>query len=138
MKPELNIMANLPENLYEEDNMPVKIDPDPTLHNNLMAFGWECDNGWYPLIQELIDKLVAIEEEDFELLQIKEKFGTLRFYISGASDKVLDIIDDYELFSSHICEICGAFWTAKNRVNHGWWKTLCDKCAKELNYLEEK
>jgi hypothetical protein len=111
----------------------VKINPDPTLQNNLMAFGWECNKGWYPLIQELIDELNKLPEE-IEVLQVKEKYGTLRFYVSSASEKAYAIIDEYETFSSHICEICGEFWTSKERISHGWIKTLCNECAKKLDY----
>jgi hypothetical protein len=92
-----------------------------------------CDQGWYPLIQELIDRLNELPEE-IEVLQVKEKFAGLRFYVSGASEKANNIISLYETYSYHICEHCGEFWTAKERVNHGWWKTLDDKCAKELGY----
>jgi hypothetical protein len=113
------------------------INPDPTLKSNLMAFGYECDKGWYPLIDECIEKLeeqVKKEKLNTEILQIKEKFGTLRIYLSSESDEISNIVERYELFSSHICELCGEFWTAKERVNHGWWKTLCQKCATEHGY----
>lgn len=110
--------------------MPVNINPDPTLKNNLMAFGWGCDKGWYPLIQELIDELNKLPDE-IEVLQVKEKYAGLRFYVSGASDKAYDIISRYENYSYHICEYCGEFWTAKERVGHGWYKTLCNKHAKK-------
>jgi len=39
-----------------------------------------CDRGWYPLIIELDEKLSEICP-DYELHQVKEKFGTLRYYI---------------------------------------------------------
>jgi hypothetical protein len=117
------------------------INPDPTLKNNLMAFGYECDKGWWPLIDECIEKL---EEEakktpfNFEILQIKEKYGTLRIYLSSENDSLFGIVERYELFSSHLCELCGEFWTAKERRSAngegGWFKTLCLKCAKENDY----
>jgi formylmethanofuran dehydrogenase subunit E len=113
------------------------IKPDPTLKNNLMAFGYECEEGWYSIIDECIDELekeVKKEKLDTEILQIKEKFGTLRIYLSSESDEISNIVERYELFSSHICEHCGEFYTAKTRESHGWWKTLCSKCAKELGY----
>ena len=110
--------------------MPVNINPDPTLRNNLMAFGWECDKGWYPLIQELIDELNKLPDE-IEVLQVKEKYAGLRFYVAGASDKAFDIISKYEHYSYHLCEYCGEFYTAKERELHHWYKTLCDKHAKK-------
>lgn len=39
-----------------------------------------CSSGWYPLIIELDQKLAEIYPE-YELHQVKEKYGTLRYYI---------------------------------------------------------
>lgn len=39
-----------------------------------------CAAGWYPLVIELDQKLAEISP-DYELHQVKEKFGTLRYYI---------------------------------------------------------
>lgn len=39
-----------------------------------------CDKGWYPLVIELDQKLAEIEP-NYTLHQVKEKFGTLRYYI---------------------------------------------------------
>jgi hypothetical protein len=39
-----------------------------------------CDIGWYPLVIELDQKLAKIFP-GYELHQVKEKFGTLRYYI---------------------------------------------------------
>jgi hypothetical protein len=108
----------------------IKITPDPTLRNNLMAFGREHDDGWNRLVDELIEKLDKLPEE-IKVLQIKEKFAGLRFYVYGASEKAHEIISLYEKYSYHICEYCGEFYTAKERLSHGWWKTLCDKHAKK-------
>jgi hypothetical protein len=38
-----------------------------------------CDAGWYPLLVELDQKLAALLPE-YEIHQVKEKYGTLRFY----------------------------------------------------------
>jgi ribosomal protein L37AE/L43A len=107
------------------------INPDPTLKNNLMAFGLECDKGWYPLIYELLDKIQAIvdsnpEYKDLQVVQIKEKFGSLRMYLNYDPKEISDLIDEYERKSYVICEICGS--NGVKRVNYGWYKTLCDKC----------
>lgn len=39
-----------------------------------------CASGWYPLVIELDQKLAEIAP-DYTLHQVKEKFGTLRYYI---------------------------------------------------------
>jgi hypothetical protein len=111
--------------------MGLKINPDPHLQNNLMAFGFDCDRGWYKIINELIEKLQNLDDYNGELFQVKEKYGGLRFYVSNENDKVSNLISCYETYSEHICEYCGEFYTAKNRSFNGWYKTLCNKCAKK-------
>jgi len=61
--------------------------------------------------------------------QVKEKFGTLRFYIGPVEadyyDLVYEWIDVAEVRSGTTCEACGK--TGKTR-NGGWTVTLCDEC----------
>jgi hypothetical protein len=111
------------------------IKPDPTLRNNLMAFGYENGLGWYPLIEELFDKITELLDtkylelkEDFEVLQVKEKWGSLRVYVSTANDEIFDLIDEYEEKSSKICENCGKPGIIKE-IN-GWWTCTCAECEK--------
>jgi hypothetical protein len=85
--------------------------------------------GWYPLIKELIDDLIALGWNK-QITQIKEKYGTLRFYIGGGSDAIWDRIEKAEADSEYICEITGK--TGKLRDDLGWWKTLCDEEYEKL------
>lgn len=108
------------------------IKPDPTLRNNLMAFGYECDKGWYPLIEECLDRIEkALEKHpdneygNFMIMQVKEKFGGLRIYANFYYEDVRDIIEECEEKSYHVCEVCGE--PGKLRVYHYWYKTLCNK-----------
>lgn len=57
-------------------------------------------------------------------VQVKEKFGTLRFYYSGGDDIVSGIVRMAESISSVTCEICG---DAGNSSSYGWIRTLCEK-----------
>jgi hypothetical protein len=55
-----------------------------------MKYGFCCDVGWYPLIVTALEQLDEIEYAEFiEIVQIKEKYGTLRIYF--------DISKDFEL-----------------------------------------
>lgn len=90
-------------------------------------FGWEIGKGWHPLVKELIEDLQKLGW-DGTILQIKEKFGGLRFYIAGGSDEVWDRIERAEKESFTICEECGEPGQLRKR---SWIRTLCDKHEKE-------
>ena len=89
----------------------------------------EVGEGWHPLIEELIEELYKLGW-DGNVVQIKEKFGGLRFYIHGETEAMVDKIDEYEDKSFEICEKCGEPGIPKGRR---WIKTLCDKHHEEFN-----
>ena len=124
------------------------------------AFGVECRDGWYDLITELCEEIMkAYTDEgrpmDMVVDQIKEKYGTLRFYyhFGGQSetiqsldvmgvggirmmsksapfeDKIASIVAKYEEKSAHICEDCGS--PGVLRPDLGWVLTLCDVCYEQ-------
>jgi Txe/YoeB family toxin of Txe-Axe toxin-antitoxin module len=50
-----------------------------------LAWGFECGDGWYDLINNLCRDLTKVtENKDYKIvvLQVKEKFGGLRFYFA--------------------------------------------------------
>jgi hypothetical protein len=57
--------------------------------------------------------------------QVKEKYGTLSFYMTHATDEMYAIIDKAESQSSKTCETCGK--PGKIR-GHGWYSTRCATC----------
>jgi hypothetical protein len=71
----------------QEDFPFMEQDPEDD-HNIYGKWGFECSGGWYRLLRECCEAIVAryaedgigINDIDFEPAQIKEKFGTLRFY----------------------------------------------------------
>jgi len=81
--------------------------------------------GWRPLVEKLVDDIIAIDQE-VEVLQVKEKFGGLRFYVGGASEEVYALIGKAEEESFKICERCGTNDNVSTKG--GWLLTLCDKC----------
>ena len=93
--------------------------------SNYKWFGIECGNGWAHLYEPLIDRCIA---EGVEILQIKEKFGGLRFYVSLCSKELQDMIDAAELKSFSTCEVCGEKGEVRYRK---WIRTLCDEHAEE-------
>lgn len=100
--------------------------------NTLMCFGFECSDGWEPLIRELSAKLEALigqlpegERAQYNAIQVKEKFGGLRFYLSRGTDEMFDLTNEAESASYKVCEGCGAPGT---RRTGGWIRVLCDAC----------
>ena len=88
---------------------------------------FECGNGWYPLIKDLITDLIELGW-DKQVCQVKEKFGALRFYINAGSDEIFKKIHSYENQSYETCETCGE----KGELRLvGWYKTLCNKHHEE-------
>jgi hypothetical protein len=61
-------------------------------------------------------------------VQVKEKFGGLRFYVTGGTDAQHTMIEFAENMSYRICEDCGTTKDAKCR-RQGWHRTLCVPCA---------
>lgn len=105
--------------------------------------GWgrwiSVDAGWYPLVVATDHRLAELDP-DYVVHQIKEKFGTLRYYYwpssEDASPELLDvmdaIIDDAQRASAITCERCGeAGMLQRTRY---WAKTLCHACAEPLGY----
>ena len=68
--------------------------------------------------------------EDYRIIQIKEKFGALRWYTNWTTDAIKKIIDKYTALSEHICIRCGKLAT---HISLGWISPYCDDCAAELS-----
>jgi hypothetical protein len=68
--------------------------------------------------------------------QVKEKFGTLRFYYEGGDERTAAMISMVERISEVTCEESGAPGTSC--VRGGWWKTLSPEVAKNLGYTPAK
>lgn len=83
-------------------------------------------DGWIPTLEKLMVRLTGLGMKPEAVLQIKEKFGALRFYISNGTEEMHDAIMQAENASSQICEDCGE----PGRLREGaWLKTLCDHHA---------
>ncbi len=80
--------------------------------------------GWAKLINKLFDG----KPKDTVVIQVKEKFGGLRFYTSGSTEQFENLIREAEDESYITCEICGD--PGKLNQDRSWIKTLCPKCEK--------
>jgi len=98
------------------------------LTQNLMAFGFECGDGWFKIIDQLSADITLLDEKNGTTtiaVQVKEKYGGLRFYVQAGSDAIFDLIDAAEEESLKTCEMCGEPGELRGV---GWVSTMCDKC----------
>lgn len=104
-------------------------------HKNLMAFDFSSDDSWFQIIDELSVQIEAIAESLNEagleneylpiVVQVKEKFGTLRYYMHYSTDEIEAHIDQARKKSAVTCEcrgVRGSFRTG------GYILVLCDEC----------
>lgn len=96
-------------------------------------FCFETDDGWFRIIHalsarlvEIIEGLPAEERDEYYAVQVKEKFGGLRFYMSMETEEMSRAIQEAEAQSAATCEACGL---PGKRRGRGWVKTLCDRHA---------
>ena len=90
-----------------------------------MPDGWRKAFG-EQMCQEIKDELVkASALERYRIMQIKEKYGTLRWYDNFNTQKGYDIIHKYEALSARTCIQCGKPAT---RITTGWIAPYCDEC----------
>lgn len=95
-----------------------------------LDYGWAKAFG-YELICELRDSLKKANYLDkYRITQIKEKYGTLRWYDCGAPKEVFDVIRKYIKFSSKVCIRCGKPAT---HITSGWINYMCKECIEECN-----
>jgi hypothetical protein len=105
--------------------------------SSAMARGFEHGDGWFDIVWRLCLDLeplvVALERETgerFQVLQVKQKLGTLRFYVSEHTDAIDGRIEEGQVESAHTCEICGQ--PGRQREVHGWIMAACDEHAHSL------
>jgi hypothetical protein len=101
-----------------------------SIKESLMSFGFECEDGWFDIIYNLSKELTEYGKKKgavAEAFQVKEKFGTLRFYLNGNADETEhSIINKYEKLSGTTCELCGE--PGKHIIaDSGWHMTRCEK-----------
>lgn len=91
----------------------------------------------YEFMKENNAKPELIEEKRLEMealklnhplaVQVKEKFGGLRFYARNITPELDQFIQFAESMAANTCEVCGK---RGRRRSIGWVKTLCNEHAK--------
>lgn len=112
-----------------------------------MCWGFDCGDGWYNIInilcrniQSHIDHInqsrdvllkynpysIPIPDEVPQVIvtQVKEKYGTLRFYYNGGDSTIDGLVSMAESISGVTCEVCG---DSGKPTESGWIRVLCNK-----------
>jgi hypothetical protein len=100
-------------------------------HLSLMCFGFECGDGWFDILKHLTEEITKVDPyKECKVFQVKEKYGTLRFYIEDGNDEIDKLIENAEKKTLVTCEECGKIGTLRT---DRWWRVTCDECEKEKN-----
>ena len=104
-------------------------------------YGCIVNDGWKDIVL-LTDAMLVHIDPEYKIQQVKEKFGTLRYYYStqkmygSIERKIMDaIVDAAEYRSQYVCESCGGMGELRN--NKRWLRTLCDDCYKSNKRSKE-
>jgi hypothetical protein len=128
-----------------------------------MCWGFECGDGWFNILDQLMSNIqhhidwnlrqrqIAVDYNSkatpesmrnvpelvlqVTLDQVKEKFGTLRFYYTGGDDHISGMVRMAESMSGVVCEECGA---PGKRRGGGWIYTACDTHTKPEHLTEQE
>jgi hypothetical protein len=101
-----------------------------------MSDGFRCGDGWYGILYQLcesLEPLVANLEDAgrcFEIVQVKAKFGGLRFYVENGSEEIQSVIASAAELSRRTCLNCGSLGVAISYpVLHNSMALLCVFCG---------
>lgn len=108
----------------------------PRIYSNVQL-GFDFPLGWFNLFDKLGADIMATDlPNEYRTIQIKSKFGELRFYYENGGIGFEDLIDNAENESRATCENCGS----KENVStggYGWIMTLCNKCRYPNNASQD-
>jgi hypothetical protein len=116
------------------ERWPQWFDTEGDIRHTLMPRGFTHDDGWFDIVWRLCEDLEPlVAGHEFKVLQVKEKFGGLRFYVrfdglrlSHADDAISRRIGAAMEESFHTCEVCGKPGELREERSI---KTLCDEHA---------
>lgn len=139
------------DNLLCEKYPKIFVNRHADIRNTAMCWGFTHGDGWFNILDQLCDNIqshidwrngqrerllkdnphnLKIQEEVPQVVaeQVKEKFGTLRFYYTGGDSVIDGMVRMAESMSGVTCEVCG---NTGKRGGRGWIATLCDEHRKD-------
>jgi len=126
------------------------VNRNKNMQETCMCWGFECGDGWFNILDQLMGNIqhhIDWKNKKQEVVpqvtldQVKEKFGTLRFYYTGGDDYISGLVSMAESMSGVTCEGCGGQaetnWPkAEGGGIGGWVRTICQPC--ETKRQEER
>jgi len=101
----------------------------------------EVDEGWYQIIVDCDNVLTQIDP-NYQIAQIKQKFGGLRYYFepSDSNDdglyiKMNSIVLSYEAIAAVTCEATGKHGVLM-KSKSGWYRTLNPEYAATAEHYD--
>lgn len=110
-------------------------------------YGFECKDGWYDIIEPVIkaihehnSSITNPQEREIYPEQVKEKYGTLRFYTNYVTAEIDRLVNEAENKSVTTCERCGK---KGELICARWLYTACPEHMKEgdrtyAKFMEER
>jgi hypothetical protein len=111
--------------------------------------------GWQKIVDDLEAQLRYLDP-NYTVAQVKEKFGTLRYYYDSTHpygsvpQKIMDnCVSQAEWLSGVTCESCGVSGHSKKvgdkyiplnietKATHYWVQTLCAECRERIRIKRE-
>lgn len=112
-----------------------------TMYESSMCWGFACGDGWYQLLYDLSQELSNYMAEhpalDFEVVQVKSKFGVLHFHLNYRDAETEKMIELARQRASVTCELTGkpgqlCVGSTPNPV-----MVLCAEKVAELGFLSD-
>ena len=116
---------------------------DGIIDESGLSFTWLDDmpKGWRiafgdNMLKDLKEALIADNALDqYQIVQVKEKYGGLRWYDNWSTERICKVIDKYEKLSYNTCIICGK---PAKYITKGWISPYCEDCVKIVRDSYEK
>ena len=122
----------LPRNRYTD--LPPKNYDYAYTELDALPSGWRIAFG-EDICREIKEELDRVNYTDrYRIAQIKEKFGSLRWYDFGATAKITyEIIPKYTEISRRTCITCGK---PASLISRGWISPFCEECI-QPEYVDD-
>lgn len=113
-----------------DENTEYLVKTYPILYARRQYFA--CGDGWFNILKRLSEEIAKVVKEagvECHCEDVKEKYGTLRYYFSPYNERISALVHNSEILSAETCENCGEPGSLFEGPC-GWLSTLCEDCRK--------